>query len=155
MMVRDCLTAETPQRIDNVAPSSAAILIEEMILVAKRSVDIFCNKFSADVWGQGRILVALKAAVSRGVVIRVLTVHAPELSETMKFLRSSQVEFRRLPEGISYNFMIVDGVHCRLEIDIASRLGIAFLNDAKDATVPLQAFNQFFALAAQEHGGAA
>lgn len=154
MMVRDCLMAEAPQRIDNVAPSSAAILIEEMILAAKRSVDIFCNKFSAEVWGLARILVALKVAVSRGVVIRVLTVEEPESSETKKFLESSQVEFRRLSAEINYNFMIVDGVHCRLEIDVALRHGIAFLNDDKDAAVPLQAFNQFYEMATPRAGGA-
>lgn len=154
MMVRDCLMAEAPQRIDNIASSSAAILIEELILIAKQSVEIYCNKFSAEVWGLQRILVALKVAVSRGVEIRVLTIQEPEMSETKKFLDSSQVCFRRLPAGISYNFMVVDGIHCRLEIDIKSRRGIAFLNDAKDASVPLQAFNQFYALAEEMNGGA-
>ena len=142
---RDLLYSGSSRLVQNSSPLHARIIISELIQFAQRSVDIFCDSLSPDIWNESSVRDAIKIAINKGVEFRVITQNTPNESETRDLI-SSVTGIKTLKEKVSLpNFIIADKKAYRLEIDEEKKIGIACADGAKDAAGIAEAFEHLYA----------
>lgn len=112
----------------NSSPGHAAVLMQVFCEEASRYAYIFCGRLSSAVFGQ--MWPVFRAALGRGVDLRVITEHADAESKDVaaallqrNALRTVDGSALQLPEGMPH-FAVFDGRMSRIETDGERRTAI-------------------------------
>ena len=150
-LFRRMLREKSEETVSNDSADYARILIAELLRSAQHEVWIYCTKFNGDVWSDKDVLDALRAATGNRVVFHVLTRLAPDSgNEAVEILNAAKVDVKTIDRAKAdsvpnRNFLVVDGISYRFEIDPEQRRGIACANGVKNAQSLIRAFQNLVA----------
>lgn len=129
-MIRGLIAQRSSRLIENSSTSHARIIVSELIAIAHTSIRVFCDRLSSDVWSDGSVVAAMRDAIDRGVSVSVITQSEAMPSEMLNVLQTSKAYKGNLGVRVSIpNFLVVDEVAYRIEIDEKCRQGAACAND--------------------------
>ena len=135
-LVWESFIKDKPTRFSNGAPIHASLILEAMFTFAKNKVRIFCEDLDSFVYDRPELVMALKQALTRNVIVEVLTQKKPESIEFKKviedeknglaFIRTGTSDFvKNRPE----NFAIMDMKAFRFEPDKKDKKALASANE--------------------------
>lgn len=127
-LVRRVIRERAPMCINNSSPEHATVLIDELIRSAVSTVDIYCKRMSADVWGAPSVVDAVRHAIDARVTFRIVAKEQVERHETSVLLsKYSNAAFRiYAQDGLPLNVLIVDKEMFRVEPNDGVREGFAY-----------------------------
>lgn len=113
--VQNRIINNNEELFENHGATHASVVIESLILSAKKHIDIYCRHLSAQIYNG--IVPAFILAYVRGVTIRVITEIPPESSMAQDFLVSQHlIKTVSPPLGVPH-FVLVDGIRFRQETE--------------------------------------
>lgn len=147
-MVKKILSENLGTRIDNESDEHAVVLIDELIRHAKKTVKIYCRKFSSDIWGHPCVFDAVVSALEDAVTFHVLTQECPEESDTQHIISAVTGSGFRLYSGeiFEINFILVDDTAFRIEPNCDCRHGFAYAKNVELASLLAQSFDAMWYL---------
>ena len=147
-MVKKILSENLDTRIDNESDEHAVVLIDELIRHAKKTVKIYCRKFSSDIWGRTCVFDAVVNALEDSVKFHVLTQEHPEESDTQHIISAvTGCEFRLYSgEAFEINFILVDDEAFRVEPNFDCRHGFAYAKNEEMSFLLAQSFEAMWYL---------
>lgn len=149
--VRTLFDKGSPDVVGNASPRHAAVLIEEMILHAKKTFVAFAERMDTAVWTPA-VMVALADAVARGVDVRLLVERecAPIEDGTMPEAVRNRVrrlgeKNKELPKDIAH-CATGDGQSLRLEMDRVTKKAKFSANNPEIASRIAAIFDSLFGM---------
>ena len=153
-LVWESFVNDKPTRFSNGAPIHASLILEAMFTFAKNKVRIFCEDLDSFVYDRPELVMALKQALARNVIVEILTQKEPQSVEFKKvieeekkglaFIRTGKTDFVK---NRSENFAIMDMKAFRFEPNKLKKQAVASANEPLSVGVLDSNFTKLLALA--------
>lgn len=153
-LVWESFAKEKTARFSNGAPIHASLILEAMLTFAKNKVRIFCEDLDAFVYDRPDLVMALRQALARNVVVEILTQKKPESIDFKKvideeknglaFIRTGTSDFVK---NRSENFAIMDMKAFRFEPNKAEKKALASANEPLSVAILDSNFTKLLARA--------
>ena len=149
LMIRAVFATNGRQRIANDSAAHAAILIEEIVGHASRSIDVVCHSLSMDVWGLPSVRQAVERAIfERRARVRIVVTDEQACQENVAYYRAIGATVQIFPRpDFCVNFLVADGRYFRVEPDCSARKGFAYINKPDWAAELAADFDKIYGLA--------
>ncbi len=154
--VRNAVDNDLDMTFPNESMKHARIIVEEFVRAAKKSVDIFCGRFSKDVYGDDPVIMGIFEDAIRNRKVRIRVLHCSPTVDSRDLARlienngeGNGVRYVVDPEiGNCCHFLVVDSKRYRIEGDVEKRAAVACANDVQMGMRLSNLFNEMFKLAA-------
>lgn len=141
-----------PARFSNGAPIHASLILEAMFTFAKNKVRIFCEDLDAFVYDRPELVLALKQALARNVIVEVLSQKAPKSDKFKKEITDEKNALACLKVAKSpfvtmrkENFAIMDMKAFRFEPNSGEKKAIVSANEPMSAVILDSNFSKLWA----------
>ena len=145
---------ENPIRFSNGAPAHASLILEAMLTFAKNKVCIFCEDLDCFIYDRPELVMALKQALARNVIVEVLTQKRPKSLEFKKVIDENATGLAFIRTASSYlvknrleNFAIMDMRAFRYEPDKSEERAVACANEPLSVAILDSNFSKLLAKA--------
>ncbi len=152
-LVWESFTKNKSSRFSNGAPIHASIILEAMLTFAKNKVRIFCEDLDAFVYDRPELVMALKQALARNVIIEILTQKYPKSKEFKNVIESDKnglawihVADSDFVRNRNENFAIMDMRAFRFEPDKRKKEALACANEPISVGVLDSNFSKLLAM---------
>lgn len=143
-LFRSMIEQDDPTPISNESRQHAAIIIQELIRSATKTVYIQCSRLAPDVYGNPDTLEAIKGALDRGVQFKVaVRSEFPEttgLYELLSTKGNCDIQLER--EVYGKDFCVVDGKRARIETDAVLGKAVACACDEELGSLLVSTFEE-------------
>lgn len=145
VMVKEMIRSNSYETFPNANFSHASIILKEFIKNSKSTVDIFCRSLSSSVYDNPELISIVRAAISRGVNVRVLIQEdEPESKKFQAILKENSLFSVASEYREKANFCVVDKKMYRYERDRESRAATACVNDPEISAIFSNWFSKTF-----------